>query len=292
MGGTSAEREVSLGTGKSLTGACENLGYQVKPLILNESIEPLISEILKVDLVVNALHGGQGENGIISGFLDTLGITYTGSGHEASVICMNKHISKSMVAQTGMRTPAWEYLTDTTVPSLSRFKYPLVVKPNNQGSTIGLSIIKSSGELNPALSLAWEHGDAVLIEEFIEGREITVGIVGNEVLPIVEIIPSHDFYDYECKYQIGKSQYNCPAEIGVELTKMIQKDALHIYNELGCRHYGRVDFRLDKTGKCWFLEVNTLPGMTPTSLILKGAKAAGYSLEELVEKIIREALKN
>lgn len=292
MGGTSGEREISLGTGKSLATACQNLGHQITPLILNESIEPLIPEILKADLVLNALHGGQGENGIISGFLDALGVRYTGSGHEASAICMDKHISKILVAQAGMSTPAWEYLTEGVDPDLSRLKFPLVVKPNDQGSTLGLSIIQDMAELKPALNLAREHGNAILIEEFIAGREITVGVVGDEVLPIVEIVPAHDFYDYECKYQTGMSQYFFPADIDPELTKIIQNNTFQIYSRLGCRHYARVDFRLDHAGKAWFLEVNTLPGMMATSLIRKGAKAAGYSFEVLIEMIIREALKD
>ncbi len=292
MGGKSGERVISLETGESLAAACQNLGHRVTPLILNDSIESLIPEILKVDLVMNALHGGQGENGIIPGFLDALGVRYTGSGHEASAICMDKHISKTLVAQAGMSTPSWEYLKEGVDPDLSRLNFPLVVKPNDQGSTIGLSIIQGIGELKPALILAREHGNAILIEEFIAGREITVGVVGDEVLPIVEIVPAHDFYDYECKYQTGMSQYFFPADIDPELTKIIQNNTFQIYSWLGCRHYSRIDFRLDHAGKAWFLEVNTLPGMTATSLIRKGAKAAGYSFKELVEMIIREALKD
>jgi D-alanine-D-alanine ligase len=293
MGGTSDERAVSLKTGEAVVTALENLNHETLPLVLEDTIQPLIPTLEKVDLVFNALHGGSGENGVISGFLESLGTPYTGSNHEASAICMNKHLSKLLVKSEGLQTPRWEYLkTHESIPSLSSFTFPLVIKPNDQGSTIGLSIVHNQPDVETAIALALKYGSSVLIEEFVAGREITVSMVGNEVLPIVEIVPSHELYDYSCKYEKGLSQYFCPADIHPAVTGKIQAEAMKIYQLLGCRHYARIDFRLSDDNCAWFLEANTLPGMTETSLVPKAARAAGYSFDTLIEKIIEEALKN
>ena len=163
---------------------------------------------------------------------------------------------------------------------------PLVVKPNSQGSTVGLTILHDMAGLNKALELAFEHDDAVLIETFIPGREITVGIVHDRALPIVEIVPKSGFYDYESKYQSGKTDYFCPADIPEELTAAIQASAMTVFKAIGCRGYARVDYRLTESGDYYCLEINTLPGMTATSLVPKAAKAAGLSFEELLNTIL------
>jgi len=292
MGGTSDERAISMKTGAAVVAALKNLNHETFPLVLEETIQPLIPTLEKVDLVFNGLHGGRGENGVISGFLEALGISYTGSNHETSAVCMNKHLSKMLVKRGGFNTPRWTHVeTLASIPSLSSFTFPLVIKPNNQGSTIGLSIVHDPSEVESALALALKYGSSVMVEEYIAGREITVSVVGDEVLPIVEIVPSHELYDYSCKYEKGLSQYFCPADIPPAVTNQIQAEAMKIFQLLGCRHYGRVDFRLSDDNQTWFLETNTLPGMTETSLVPKAAQAAGYSFDTLIEKIIEEALK-
>lgn len=293
MGGNSDEREVSLKTGKAVVSAVEKLGFEVIPLVFESSVLPLLPELEQADLIFNALHGGSGENGVISGFLESLGKRYTGSNNEASAVCMNKHLSKMLVAREGIKTPRWKYFKKGEIISaLSGFQFPVVIKPNDQGSTIGLSIVREKSEIANAVTQALNYGNDLLIEEYIAGREITVGIIGDEVLPIVEIIPSHELYDYSCKYKKGLSQYYCPAGIEEETTKKIRDQALQIFRLLGCRHYARIDFRLAKDNQPWFLEANTLPGMTATSLVPKAAMAAGYSFETLVNRIIKEALRN
>ncbi|MEE8336142.1 MAG: D-alanine--D-alanine ligase [Candidatus Neomarinimicrobiota bacterium] len=293
MGGDSPEKEISIKTGNALAAACRKLGHKVDLIKVGESIEPLIPVLKKVDLVVNALHGGDGENGIVSGLLKQHGIAFTGSGQTASALCMDKHKSKTLVKNAGYLTPTWINIRRNTnylskLRETGNLGFPLVVKPNSEGSTLGLTINQNLKDLKDGIKLAFDHDSSVLIEKYIPGREITISILGQEVLPIVEIVPVHEFYDYECKYSQGMSSYFCPAEINDILTGYIQKTALKIHNLLGCSHYSRVDFRLNGD-KFWFLEVNTLPGMTETSLVPKAAEAAGYSFEDLVEKIIQEA---
>ena len=290
MGGNSSEREVSLSSGKAIVNACKKLEYVVKEFDLKEDFDSLSVEIKKVDLVFNALHGGDGENGVISSKLDSLGVKYTGSEEEASAICINKDKSKKIVKKEDYYTPNWVILKkdDSKNPDISNLNFPLVVKPNSEGSTIGLSIVQDESKLIDAIKLARIYDDNVLIETFIAGREITVGVIAEESYPIVEIIPTHEFYDYECKYTKGMTNYICPAKIDKKLSKKIKKIALDIHELLKCRHYSRVDFRLDKNNIPWFLELNTHPGMTETSLLPKSAAAAGIDFNSLINKIIKQ----
>ena len=293
LGGNSAEREVSLASGKAISAACKELGHNVLDLDPEFDVRLLVSDLLTVDLVFNGLHGGDGENGVIPGFLQSLGVKYTGSKTEASAICMDKRISKALVHRKDLLTPNWVSLANNDpLPSVGDMVFPVVIKPNDQGSTIGLTVVKDESELDDAIELARQFANVVLIEEFIVGKEITVTVIGDKAYPIVEIVPSHGLYDYECKYNQGMTEYFCPANIDKDLTKAIQKSALKIHKLLGCRHYSRVDFRLDKNGRAWFLELNTLPGMTETSLVPKAAKASGLSFPELIQTIINEALEN
>ena len=293
LGGNSAEREVSLASGKAISAACKELGHDVLDLDPEFDVRLLVSDLLTVDLVFNGLHGGDGENGVIPGFLQSLGVKYTGSKTEASAICMDKRISKALVHRKDLLTPNWVSLANNDpLPSVGDMVFPVVIKPNDQGSTIGLTVVKDESELDDAIELARQFANVVLIEEFIVGKEITVTVIGDKAYPIVEIVPSHGLYDYECKYNQGMTEYFCPANIDKDLTKAIQESALKIHKLLGCRHYSRADFRLDENGKAWFLELNTLPGMTETSLVPKAAKASGLSFPELIQTIINEALKN
>lgn len=293
LGGNSAEREVSLASGKAISAACKELGHNVLDLDPQFDVRLLVSDLLTVDLVFNGLHGGDGENGVIPGFLQSLGVKYTGSKTEASAICMDKRISKALVHRKDLLTPNWVSLANNDpLPLVGDMVFPVVIKPNDQGSTIGLTVVKDESELDDAIELARQFANVVLIEEFIVGKEITVTVIGDKAYPIVEIVPSHGLYDYECKYNQGMTEYFCPANIDKDLTKAIQESALKIHKLLGCRHYSRADFRLDENGKAWFLELNTLPGMTETSLVPKAAKASGLSFPELIQTIINEALKN
>jgi len=293
LGGNSAEREVSLASGKAISAACKELGHNVLDLDPQFDVRLLVSDLLTVDLVFNGLHGGDGENGVIPGFLQSLGVKYTGSKTEASAICMDKRISKALVHRKDLLTPNWVSLANNDpLPSVGDMVFPVVIKPNDQGSTIGLTVVKDESELDDAIELARQFANVVLIEEFIVGKDITVTVIGDKAYPIVQIVPSHGLYDYECKYNQGMTEYFCPANIDKDLTKAIQESALKIHKLLGCRHYSRVDFRLDENGKAWFLELNTLPGMTETSLVPKAAKASGLSFPELIQTIINEALKN
>lgn len=288
-GGSSLEREVSLKTGKAVVAALKKLGHEVIPFVYEDDLQPFIPLLKSVDLVFNALHGGAGEDGTIQGFLASLGIRFTGSGQLSSGVCMNKHLSKMVVRYNELPTPDWVL---TSSPPISfDFDYPVVVKPNDQGSTIGVSIVNRPEDLLGALEAAQKLSPEVLIEKYIAGRELTVAIVGDEVFPIVEIEPSHECYDYACKYEAGMSEYSCPAKLDPETTEEILDIALKIYRLLGCEQYGRVDFRLDENQHPWFLELNTLPGMTDTSLVPKAARARGLSFEQLIARILQEALR-
>lgn len=292
MGGTSLEREVSLISGKAIVEVCRKLGYDTIPLTLNGNIIELLPDLKKVDLVFIALHGGEGENGSIQGFLKELGIKYNGSGVLASALGMDKNISKVLSQSIGILTPKWK-LFNTLEDSLkyNPKSFPVVVKPNDGGSTIGLTIVHKANEMEAALCYADDNGNGILIEDYIPGRELAVTILGGMVYPIVEIVPSHESYDYECKYTEGMSDYICPANLSKSQTESIQKMSINFYNLLQCRGYGRVDFRLDPDGTPWLLELNTLPGMTATSLVPKAVAAEGILFSELIQMIINESLK-
>ena len=293
LGGSSPERDISLKSGKAIISACQQLGHDVVSIDPKDGISYLLEKLESVDLVFNGLHGGDGENGVIQGLLQSMGKRFTGSNNESSAICMDKRVSKALVRRKNILTPNWVSIDSVEKnPTNIGIDYPLVVKPNDQGSTIGLTVAKNNKELEEAVTLAREYTKVVLIEAFVPGREITVTIVGNKAYPIVEIIPANDLYDYECKYTKGMAEYPCPAEISNELTLKIQNIALMIHKLLGCRHYSRVDFILDEELNPWFLEVNTLPGMTETSLIPKSVGAAGMDFKMLIKAIIDESLKD
>jgi D-alanine-D-alanine ligase len=289
MGGPGEEREISLQSGKAIQLALEAIGYNVLSITMENKLGDIISDLHSVDLVFLGLHGSIGENGTIQGFLESLGIKYTGSDPISSAICMDKNISKIIARDSKVNTPNWEIVTRGQTLNEDNSEFPLVIKPNDQGSTVGLTIVHDESELGPALNLAYNYSSSVMVEKFIEGRELTVTLIGGKALPVCEIIPSHELYDYECKYTPGMSKYVCPADIDLDITKRVQEITERLFEVLKCRHYSRADFRLDHENNLWFLEMNTLPGMTDTSLAPMAAKAAGFSFNELIDRIVLQA---
>ena len=290
MGGPGEEKDVSLKSGQAIKKALNHNGYDVTSIILDTKLEKLVKDLLSVDLVFLGLHGNIGENGTIQGFLDALGIIYTGSGPLSSAICMDKNISKIIAKNNGIMTPKWN-LCNTAIHD-AKMNYPVIVKPNGQGSTVGLQIAHNESELKPALEYAFNYDNSVLVEEYIQGRELTVMLIDGKAQPVCEIIPSHEFYDYECKYTAGMSKYICPAEIDDNISNYVKKISENLFDLLKCENYSRADFRMDDQNKFWFLEMNTLPGMTDTSLAPMSALAAGISFNELIDKIVMHAWNN
>ena len=245
------------------------------------------------DVVFLALHGACGEDGRVQAALALLGIPFTGSGYLGSAIAMDKDLTKRMVAPAGVITPAWETVkyTEGDIPALcARLSLPCVVKPVDSGSSIGVSIVHDRAELKKALEEGIALGGHSVIEQYISGREIQVGVLDGAALPSIEIIPKEGFYDYENKYQPGAAEEICPAPISPEWEARLAQAALTVFNTLGLAVYSRADFIVTEDGTPWFLEINTLPGMTPTSLMPQEAAAAGIGYGELCERIIRASL--
>lgn len=328
MGGTSAEREISLRTGSGIARALRARGHDVTAVdtvdgaILPPGEEtahtalPAVEDggsdaslarrdradlaerpaVHDADLVFIALHGGAGEDGTIQALLDLAGKAYTGSGLRASAVAMDKDLSKRLFAHAGVPTPAWRMYRqrDHVRPDAAAVAavggYPVIIKPNDEGSTFGLSVVKDPAGLDPAFDEAMRYSNEVLLEEFIPGRELTVAVLGDEPLPIVEIRPKGELYDYESKYTAGRSEYFCPADLAEGETRVIQELALRACRALDTAGVARVDFRLPPGGPASCLEVNTIPGMTATSLVPMAAMASGMSFEDLCERIARLAL--
>jgi D-alanine-D-alanine ligase len=246
------------------------------------------------DVAFLALHGGRGEDGTIQALLDLAGVPYTGSGHLPSALAMDKDLSKHLFQAHQVGTADWIMATDPSAPPSAdtverTLGWPVIVKPSKQGSTVGLSIVKRSSELDAAITEAFEHDDEVMIEQFIAGRELTVGILGGEALPVGEIIPKHEIYDYECKYTAGMAEEIFPAPLSAEQTAAVQAQAQRAFAALKLGGCARVDFRMSSTGEFFCLEANTLPGMTATSLIPQAAAAAGIQFPDLCERIAQLA---
>ncbi len=271
---------------------------QAETRALAEIIQP--DMLNQCDIVFLALHGGAGENGIIQAILDLAGIKYTGSGKLASALAMNKAFAKKIAKNEGIPTPEWmlfrtkknENISRLKKEIIERFSLPVIIKPNDSGSTVGLTLVRNDKDLIPALEKCLEVSKEILVEQYIRGREITAAVLSGAALPLVEIIPSGELYDYYCKYTKGGSKYVCPAEIPENVTAAIQELALKAYNSLGCSGLARVDLILDEGNRPYFLEVNTLPGMTELSLAPMAAAAAGIDFDELIDKICRDALEN
>jgi D-alanine-D-alanine ligase len=322
MGGKSDEREVSLVSGKNVVLALDKERYEVVPIEISadgkrwqvmdqkaiESSNPTIGRKateqsltlvknsdkslnlpqtgLKADVVFIALHGKYGEDGVVQGLLDYIGIPYTGCGVLASAMGMNKVMFKRLIDSLGIKTAKW------WIYELGK-KYPIpsVVKPSNNGSSVGVSIVKTKDELMKAIELAGKYDQEILIEEYIKGIEISCGVLGNEnpvALPVIEIVPKNEFFDYEAKYTGSKSEEICPARISEKVTEKVQDLTVQIFKAIGGRGFGRVDMII-KDDIPYVLEINTIPGLTPNSLLPKEAKAAGLSYNQLLDKMIELA---
>lgn len=289
MGGVSSEREISLKSGSAIAEALKVAGHQVTPVdITGENLADHLDP-KSVDIVFIALHGRFGEDGKIQEQCERLGLAYTGSGPKASELALDKVKAKEIFVRHGLRTPVFEVITrDDANPEeiLEDMGLPVVVKPPLEGSSIGLTIVREQAALAPAIGEAFRYGDSVLVEEFIEGREITAGILGDEALPLIQIVPKTGIYDYHSKYTPGQTEYLVPAPLDAQAAQAIQDAAMAAFDILGCEDFGRVDFVLAQDGKAYVLEVNTIPGFTQTSLLPKAAGAAGMGFEALCEHIM------
>lgn len=324
FGGTSSEREVSIASGSQVVKALRQAGHDVVAVdtatgvldkaqeqkLLSAGVAPkppeesdldmlrtgstaamLRSDAMEnVDVIFLALHGGSGEDGTLQALLELTGIPYTGSGVMASAVAMDKDMTKRILVHAGVPTPDWVMHPFTGKEAAERFGLPFIVKPNKQGSTVGLTVVHTVDEYDAAIELALKHDDEVMIEQFIAGREVTVPILGAEPLPVGEIIVEREIFDYETKYQPGMAQEIFPADLTGEQTVQAQVLALAAHKALKLSGYSRVDFRMDADGEMWCLEANTLPGMTAASLFPKGADAAGMTFPEVCERIARLAI--
>lgn len=278
-GGFSSEKEISKKTGRAVFRALHELG--LNPLLLEADTNlPLKLLQKKITFCFIALHGKWGEDGTVQGLLEMLKIPYSGSGVLASALCMNKIFAKRLLVQSGIPTP----------PIFRHPIFPCVVKPVDCGSAMGVSIVRKKSEFKKALQLAKAYSREIFFEKFIAGKEITAPILGEKVLPLIEIIPKSSFYDYKAKYGKGMSTHLIPASIPLRTNRQIQELALRTHQSLGCRAFSRVDFLLDAKGKPWVLEVNSIPGMTETSLFPESAQAAGISFPEMILEIIGHSL--
>jgi len=323
-GGASAERDVSLATAKQVVPALRSRGHEVVvvdtvfgPIEAGREVEHLdgevgteppsveeldrqeaafllgtlggLREVREADVAFLALHGGRGEDGTLQTILETIGVSYTGSGPIASGVAMDKDLSKRLFRDAGVPTPDWLMAPASSAHAGGRLGWPLVVKPSKQGSTVGLTVVKRPEDYDPALRLAWEYDDEVMVEAFVPGRELTVAILDGEALPVGEIIPRHEIFDYECKYTPGMSQEIFPADLPASIATACRRLAVLAHQALKLGSYSRVDFRLTPDGQLFCLEANTLPGLTAMSLLPQAARAAGIEFAELCERICRSA---
>ncbi|MCX5754632.1 MAG: D-alanine--D-alanine ligase [Gemmatimonadetes bacterium] len=332
MGGTSSERDVSLASGLRIAAALRTKGHDVVAvdtvrgtlapaeeqallaggvmrtlppdrtqlaLLSATTLPSAVRELQNTggaEVVFLALHGGQGEDGTVQALLDLTRVPYTGSGHLASALAMDKDLSKRLFRDAGVLTPDWQMLRAgdgvdwSAAPFLSAaaqsLGIPLIVKPSKEGSTVGLSLVKNEVDLPAAIQEAFRHDTEVMLERFIPGRELTVGVLGDQPLPVGEIIPKHELYDYECKYTPGMAVEVFPAAISDAERLKVQDAALRAFRALKLTGYARIDFRMTAGGEFHCLEANTLPGMTELSLIPQAAAAAGISFPELCERIV------
>jgi D-alanine-D-alanine ligase len=290
LGGKSAEREVSLKSGGMVLKALRSRGVDAHPFDPKErDFEALAKE--RFERVFIALHGRFGEDGTVQGILEWLGIAYTGSGVLASALAMDKLRTKRIWSAEGLPSAPHAVLTRETdlKAATRRLGYPLFVKPAREGSSVGMSKVKRAGDLEEAFALAVNYDPVVLAEKFIDGPELTVAILGQEVLPVIRIETPREFYDYEAKYLANDTRYLIPSGLPKAKEKQIQALSLKAFQALGCRGWGRVDLMLDKRGKPYLLEINTAPGMTDHSLVPMAARAVGISYEDLCVQILEGA---
>lgn len=288
MGGLSREREISLRSGRAVAAALKSRGYAVAEIDVGRDVAAKLAQE-KIELAVILLHGRWGEDGTLQGMLEVMGIPYSGSSPLASAMAMNKDLTKRVVVQAGIKTPLWKAVRSEERASCSEspFPLPVIVKPNREGSTLGCSIVRRSSEWHPALQQAAEHDDLILVEEYIEGTEVTVGLIDGKALPVLEIVPKSGFYDYHSKYTQGVTEYIVPARIPEPSRQEVAKLGERIFALLGMAGVARADFMWRESP--YFLEINSVPGMTETSLVPKAAQAAGISFAELCERMVKGA---
>ncbi|WP_281658083.1 D-alanine--D-alanine ligase [Halobacillus sp. Cin3] len=296
-GGTSGEREVSLSTGKGIIQALENKGHEVTAVDFSPDRLDQVTG-LDVDLVFIGLHGRFGEDGRIQGLLDMKGLPYVGSGVLASALAMDKAKSKQIFSLNGLNTAesaAFDVTDESQWSSIEhdikqQFQVPFVIKPNQEGSTLGLTIVKDEADAGRAVKTAAQSDSMILVEDYVKGREVTVPVMGRrgeeKALPVIEIIPKNDYYDFDSKYQPGGSEHIVPAELPADITAKLQEDAVRAHQLLGCDVYSRVDFIINDKNEPVILEVNTLPGMTPTSLFPDAAQEIGLSYDDLIQSFV------
>ncbi len=289
MGGISSEREISLKTGSAVLKTLEDKGFDAVGIDVDRNVAESIKKA-NPDVAFIALHGTFGEDGAIQGILEYAGVPYTGSGVLGSSIAFDKLISKTILEHNNIPTPEYKVLSKKDSNTLNTPPFiPCVVKPPNQGSSIGIGIVKEISQWKPALEEAFKYSEEILVERFIEGKLLAIGVNTGKSLPIVHIEPKSGFYDYEAKYTAGKTEYHCPADLGDETTKLCSEISLNTYRALKARGFARVDAILDEKGEPYILELNTIPGMTPTSLLPMAAKKDGMDFDDLVLEIISTA---
>jgi D-alanine-D-alanine ligase len=300
-GGGSLERQVSLRSGARVEDALERLGHDVIAIdVGHDLVARLRAEAPDVAFV--AMHGRDGEDGTVQELLEILGIPYTASGVSACMRCADKVLSKHAMRDAGLQTPDFYSFTETAFKELGaaealgaieeRLEFPIVVKPADQGSALGVKFARSPADVPPALVAAFSYSSKVLLERHVHGRELAVSILGDEPLPVVEAVPrEEDFYDFSARYTIGRTSFVCPAQLGDALTDAAQSLALDVFRLLGCRGFARVDLMLEEgTDELFVLEVNAIPGLTETSLLPQAADAAGIGFDELIGRIVEMAL--
>ena len=293
MGGRNTEREVSLVTGNAVLRALETLGCEARGLDFDERFVDAIRET-NPDVAFIAMHGPGGEDGTLQAVLEWLRVPYTGSDVRSSALAMDKHLTKKLLSAEGLPTPSWDTydFTGGTLPLLpGSLNLPLVVKPRNEGSTAGVRMVRTHEEWSRAMIELSGQRSAVLAEELVEGREFSCGVLFERALPVIEIVPEgHEFYDYDAKYAPGGSRHEVPAKIASDLAHRLQILALSTHRLLGLRDYSRTDIMVTREGRPYILEINSLPGLTPTSLFPDECAAAGITFEALIDQLVRAAL--
>ena len=299
-GGRSLERQVSLRSGARVEDALKRLDHEVVPIDVALDLIRRLREA-EPDVAFIAMHGRDGEDGTVQELLEILGIPYTGSGVLACVRAMDKVLAKHLMVEEGIPTPEFFAFNETAFRELGaaealpaieeRLEFPIVVKPSSQGSALGIKFARSADDLPAALVSAFSYDSRVLLERHVDGRDLAVSILDDEALPVVEAVPrDEEFYDFEARYEIGRTEFVCPAELPAGVTERAQELALRTYRLLGCSAFARVDLMLDTGGELTILEANPIPGLTETSLLPQAAEAAGISFDELVGRIVELAL--
>ena len=297
MGGWSAERPVSLMSGEGVAKALESRGHRVTRIDMDRNVAARLAEA-KADVVFNALHGVPGEDGTVQGMMDLMGLTYTHSGLATSVITIDKQLTKQALVPHGIPMPGGHIVDSASLFEADPLPRPYVVKPVNEGSSVGVAIVTQDGNYGSPIGRdvegPWQHFDQLLAEPYIRGRELTTAVLGDEALLVTELRPKSGFYDFDAKYTDGMTEHVCPAEIPNEIGEACKAIALRAHQLLGCKGASRSDFRWDDTQGVeglYLLEVNTQPGMTPLSLVPEQAAKLGIDYAELVERIVEDALK-